>query len=160
MPQLDFASFSSQLFWLAVCFVILYVVLTKAALPGIREVLQSRQDRIAGDLDKADAAQKEAETLKASYTQTLEAARQKSVAAIALAAAAIQKEQAAKNAELDATLTQQMDEAEKSMATKRAEVSQQMAPVAVKLSHSIIESLLHKKIDTAQIEAAIKKVTL
>jgi F-type H+-transporting ATPase subunit b len=156
MPQLDYTSFSSQLFWLVVVFLILYIVLTKAALPGVREVLQSRQDRIASDLDKAEAAQKEAEKVKASYTDSLDKARHKAVAVLADASAVIQKEMAIKNGELDLVLAKKMDEADHKIAALRTEVSAGMAPVAVELSQVIVEKLLHKTIDIAAVRAALK----
>jgi F-type H+-transporting ATPase subunit b len=144
MPQLDYTSFPSQIFWLVVAFGILYVVLTKMALPGVREVLQTRQDRIAGDLNKADAAQKEAEKIKATYTGAMEQSRQKAQQLMAEATAAIQKTTAARQAELDATLTRTLEKAEREIVHLRTEAIAALEPVTAELSQAIIEKLLHK----------------
>ena len=48
MPQLDPASFPSQLFWLAVCFGTMLLVLSVFVLPRITRTLTTRQGRIDG----------------------------------------------------------------------------------------------------------------
>lgn len=159
MPQLDYTSFPSQLFWLIVAFLLLYIVLKKAALPGVREVLQLRQDRIANDLDKAETAQKEAERVKATYTDSLDKARQKAIALISEASSHIQKEIAVRNGELEADLVKRLDAAETQIAHLRAEATAEMVPVTEAVSQHIIETLIHKKLDSAEIAATIKNVT-
>lgn len=159
MPQLDLSSFPSQLFWLVVTFIFLYVVLKKAALPGVREVLQSRQDRITSDLDKAETAQKEAERVKATYTDSLGTARQKAIAMLAEASSNIQKEIALRNSELEADMVKRLDAAEKQIAQLRAEATAKMAPVTETVTQFIVDKLIHKKLDSAEITATLKNIT-
>ena len=66
MPQLDFATFASQIFWLVVTFGVLYLIMARSALPVIREVLQTRQTRIFEDLRKAEKLKEEAQEAKQS----------------------------------------------------------------------------------------------
>ena len=67
MPQLDVTTYASQLFWLLLTFVPLYLVITKVALPRIGEVLEARQDKIDDDLKKAAARKEEAEAVMSEY---------------------------------------------------------------------------------------------
>jgi F-type H+-transporting ATPase subunit b len=53
LPQLDTSSYPSQIFWLAVSFLLLFWLFRTKALPRVGEVLEARQDRIAADLDRA-----------------------------------------------------------------------------------------------------------
>ena len=46
MPQLDLSTFPSQLFWLAVVFIVLYVLMARLGLPKIGTVLAERRQRI------------------------------------------------------------------------------------------------------------------
>ena len=50
MPQLDFSTFANQIFWLVVTLVVIYLVLSKVALPRIASVLAERQGTITNDL--------------------------------------------------------------------------------------------------------------
>ena len=53
MPQLDFSTFLPQIFWLFVSLSILYLILSRYALPRISDVIEERKDIIAHDIDKA-----------------------------------------------------------------------------------------------------------
>jgi F-type H+-transporting ATPase subunit b len=67
MPQLDFATYPSQVFWLLIVLVLLYVMLSRYAIPRISSVLEERQDSIADDLEKALSLRKQAALAEESY---------------------------------------------------------------------------------------------
>lgn len=46
MPQFDPASFTSQLFWLAICFGLIYFSMSQIFLPRIRDILRKRHHDI------------------------------------------------------------------------------------------------------------------
>ena len=52
-PPFDKQTFPSQLLWLTVTFVALYLLMSRIALPRIDSILQRRRQRIAGDLAEA-----------------------------------------------------------------------------------------------------------
>ena len=58
MPQLDFSTFPNQIFWLCVTLVVLYLILSRVALPRIATVLSERHGAIQRDLDKAEENEK------------------------------------------------------------------------------------------------------
>ncbi|MDX2083465.1 MAG: hypothetical protein SFV53_05730 [Rickettsiales bacterium] len=53
MPQLDFTTYIPQIFWLALCFITLYLTTALVILPRISAILKKRQDIIDADLSKA-----------------------------------------------------------------------------------------------------------
>lgn len=75
LPQLDASTFPSQLFWLVVTFLILYVIFSKKSLPEISNVLENRQNHIQGDLECAEKLKAEAEQAQQTYESSLENAR-------------------------------------------------------------------------------------
>ena len=76
MPQLDVATFPPQLIWLAITFVVLYLLMSRLGLPRVGGVLAARRDRIEGDLEKAAQMKAEAEAVIAAYERALAEARQ------------------------------------------------------------------------------------
>ena len=48
-PPFQKETFPSQLFWLALTFIALYVVMARIALPQIGAIFQARRDRISGE---------------------------------------------------------------------------------------------------------------
>lgn len=63
MPQLDFTTYSSQIFWFLICFSILYFFLSKIILPRIGEIIKNRQDLIEENITKSEKLQKEIDEL-------------------------------------------------------------------------------------------------
>ena len=76
MPQLEqIEFFISQLFWLGVFFVILFVVLTYFTLPKIRAFLNKRDEFVNSHLSKQDELIKKAEQLIENYELKLNEAK-------------------------------------------------------------------------------------
>src|SRR5689334_13816568 len=74
-PPLDVSTFVPQLVWLALTFALLYVVLKRAVLPRVGEVIEERSDRIKRDLAQAETLKAETAKALANYEQSLADAR-------------------------------------------------------------------------------------
>lgn len=79
MPQLDFSTFSSQLFWLFVSFLSLYGVLRVFILPKITHSVESRKKTLQYSLQQAtkcrDTAEKIEQQIDSMYKEAREKAR-------------------------------------------------------------------------------------
>ena len=117
MPQLDPASFPSQLFWLAVCFGTMLLVLSVLVLPRITRTLATRQDHIDADLEAAESLRADAQAALAAYDAALQQARNNALALAQNMRAEIQAETDRQKAELDTRLA---EEAQKADATLKA----------------------------------------
>lgn len=91
MPQFDFSTYSSQIFWFGLCFAVLYWFLAVKILPRIADIIASRKsviDKDVADFDKLEAEiaeieKKSSELLSESeldYRQKLERATKKASA--------------------------------------------------------------------------------
>ena len=76
MPQLNFHDFAPQLVWLVITFVVLYLVMSRLAVPAISDTLEKRQGKIQGDLDAAEKASEDTRALVAAYEKRLADARE------------------------------------------------------------------------------------
>ena len=76
MPQLEQVEFFiSQLFWLGVFFVILFLVLTYFTLPKIRAFLNKRDEFVQSHISKQDELIKKAEQLIENYEEKINEAK-------------------------------------------------------------------------------------
>ncbi len=63
MPQFDFTTYSSQIFWFSICFAILYLAVYFIITPRVQEILDNRKKIINGDLSSASKINHEIDSL-------------------------------------------------------------------------------------------------
>jgi F-type H+-transporting ATPase subunit b len=158
VPQIEVSTFSSQIFWLIVCFATLYYLLSRRALPRVSEILEARQDRIAADLDQAQRLRREAEAALATYEQAMAKAQGEAHALLADVQNRLQAEAAARQAELDRQLAGQLAEAEARIATARDRALAEVADAAAGAAQAAAERLAGIKVSAAAAKAALRGV--
>jgi len=156
MPQLNFADFPPQLVWLAISFLVLYVAMAKIAVPRIAEVLESRQDRIARDLDEAKRLSEESEKAKADYEAALEDARAKAHGMVTELKASIAKEQDASRVDLETKLAAKSAEAEKSIAAAKDQALSNVRQIAGEAAKATVSKLVSIDLADTDVDAAIE----
>lgn len=122
MPQLDPTWYVSQLFWLAITFSVLYVVLAKLILPRLLGILGAREDAKAMDLSAADQFRKDAEHAKLQYEHAMSDARERAKSLFTDAETSIKKISANANKQLEEKMGIRMQEAEKTIDAKKQEL--------------------------------------
>ena len=77
MPQLSQLSevFLSQLFWLAIALGFIFFVIGRGMVPKIQATVDSREKKISGDLEAAQAARLAADQTEAAWRERMDAAR-------------------------------------------------------------------------------------
>ena len=154
MPQLDFATFGNQIFWLLVTLVVIWWVLSRIALPRIGAVLADRQATIAGDLSAAEDYKAKAKDAEAAYEKALADARTQAQKIVAEARADIQKDLDAATAHADAEISARTAESQSRIADIRAGAVEAVEAVA-KTSAADIVAAFGGKADAKTIGAAI-----
>ena len=72
LPQMDFTTFPSQVFWLIVTFGILYLFMWRTAIPKLRNTIEERQDKISLDINEAEKVNTEAENTLMEYKEKMQ----------------------------------------------------------------------------------------
>lgn len=157
MPQLDFANplTISQVVWLAIIFVVLYLLLSRWALPLVEAVLEQRAARIRGDLEAAQAAKSAADTAVAELTAATRTAQATAQAEIAGAVAAATQAAAAQSATLNARLDKQLAEAEQRIGAARAAAMGALRSVATDTAAAVVTRLVGSAPAAGTVEAAV-----
>ena len=141
MPQLDFATFPNQIFWLAVSLIVIYFVLAKIALPRIGGILADRQGRITGDLEMAEKLKAKAVEAEAAYNQALVDARAEAAKIVAAASADIQADLDKAVAKADAEISARGAESAKRIDEIRAGAVASVSEVARDTAEAIVSAL-------------------
>lgn len=157
LPQLNSATFPSQIFWLIVTFLTLYYLLSKRALPRVAEILEARQDRIAADLDRAARLRTEAEEASRRYEEVLAQAQAKAAAELKATQERLAADAARRQSELEADLNRRLEEAEARIATARDQALGQIQNVAVEVAQAAVERLSGLRLPEAEVRAALDR---
>jgi len=155
MPQLDFATFPNQIFWLLVTLVVIYFVLSRIALPRIGDVLSERSDTITNDIAAAEELKLKAVEAEEAYQKALIDARAEANKIVADTKADIQKDLDKAIAEADAEIAARAAEGEKVIAEIRKGAQESAATVAKDIAKDIVGAVAPGKIDAKSITAAV-----
>jgi F-type H+-transporting ATPase subunit b len=155
MPQLDVSTYAPQLVWLAITFAILYVIMARMALPRISGVLEDREQRIQGDLEKAERLKAEADEVLTTYNKALADARSQAQAELQKTAAAISAEAARREEAFAATLAERSAEAEERIAATRAAAMAEMRTIATDVAGAVMAKLTDAKVPATEVQAAV-----
>jgi F-type H+-transporting ATPase subunit b len=158
MPQFDPSTFSTQLFWLFVCFTVLLLVVWKTALPRITDVRNARSNRIDGDIEKAEGLKSEAETVLAAYERALAKATAEAQAIHRQSAQELTEERTRQQEELSRKLSQQTREAEARIGEEKARAVENIRDVTLGVVQSATERLVGAQTSEQEAEAAIGSV--
>jgi F-type H+-transporting ATPase subunit b len=141
-PPFDKHTFPSQLLWLVITFVTLYLLMARVALPRVGSILQKRRGHIDGDLAEASRLKGESEAAIAAYEKSLADARNRAQALLSESrqrqTADAEKERKAQ----DTTLNARIATAEAGIAASKSAAMQNLRGIATDAASAIVQRLV------------------
>jgi F-type H+-transporting ATPase subunit b len=157
-PPFDASTFGAQIFWLVICFGVLYVVVARAVQPRLTSILASRRDKIDGDLAEADRLRKETDKAIAGYEAALAAARAKAHAIAEETRNAAKAELDAKRAAVEADLTRKVNAAETQINAAKTAALGKVDEIAADTATALVSRLVGT-VSPEEARAAVARVT-
>ena len=154
MPQLDFATYPNQIFWLALTLIAVWWVLSRVALPRIGAVLAERSGTITNDLATAEELSLKVKSAETAYQQALVEARTEAGKIVAAARADIQGDLDAATAKADEQIAARTAQSEKEIGAIRDSAADAVREVARQTAAEIL-SAMGMTADAGQIDAAV-----
>ena len=156
MPQLDFSTFSNQIFWLIVTLVAIYFILSRLALPRIAGVLAERQGTINNDVNMAEELKEKAVAAEEAYNKALNDARSEAARIVEATKAEIKEELDAAIAMADGQISEKAKAGEEAIAEIRSNALASVKEVAAATTADLVVALGGKS-DTKAVTAAVKQ---
>jgi F-type H+-transporting ATPase subunit b len=141
MPQLDYHTFVPQLVWLAISFVVLYILMASLGLPKVRAAIEGRRHHLDGDLGRAAALKEEAEAALAAYQKTLADARAAAQDTLRQTGEKLAADAAARQQQLTATLAEQIAAAEARIAAGKEQALADIRGIASDVGGAVVAKL-------------------
>ena len=155
MPQLDFSTFPNQIFWLVVTLIVIYLLMSRVALPRIASVLTERHGAIQSDLDKADEMKAKAVEAETAYNQALVDARAEAQSIVAHARAEIQKDLDVAMLKADAEIAVKTAESAAAIKEISASAVAAIKVVANDTAKEIVKTMMPGAGDAKAVKAAV-----
>lgn len=157
MPQFDPAVWPTQLFWLTVSFVVLYLLMARVALPRISTILEEREFRINDSLRRAESLKQDAEAAVAAYEKLMADARAKAQEQVHSVRERAAQDAAERHAELNDRLSAEVAAAEGRIATARDQAIGELRGLAVEVAGAAVERLVGERVDPATVDRAVDR---
>jgi F-type H+-transporting ATPase subunit b len=154
-PPFQRDTFASQLLWLALAFIALYVIMARLALPRIQGIFEQRRAHIGGDLADAQRLKGESEQTMVSYEKELADARAEAQQMADATRERLNAESEGRRKELEAKLHDEIAKAERAIAATKSAAMANVEAIAADAAGAIVERLIGSSPDAATVKAAL-----
>jgi F-type H+-transporting ATPase subunit b len=141
-PPFNKETFASQLVWLAVFFIALYVVIGRLAIPRIGGIVEARRNRVEGDLAEANRLKEQSDAALKAYEKSLADARTRAQALASETRDKLNAEAEEARRKLEAELHQRLAKAEETIAATKTAAMANVSGIAVDTAAAIVERLI------------------
>jgi F-type H+-transporting ATPase subunit b len=155
-PPFKTESFPSQIFWLAVTFLFLLIVIWRVAAPRLGHVIGARKSRIAGDIEAAGKHKADAETALAGYEAALASAKARAHAEAEENRRRIEAEVEKSKAAAEIEFREAAAKAQAGIEAARIDAARHVTKAAQDAAAAIVTRLIGDTVTPEEVEAAVK----
>jgi F-type H+-transporting ATPase subunit b len=141
-PPFKTETFATQLFWLVIAFVLLYVLMSKIALPRVASIIEGRKKKIEDDLAEAGNLKTKSDETMAAYEKALADARVRAQAIVIEAREKQAFDAAARRKRLEGELNRKITESENTIAAAKQAAMSNVGTIAEDAARAIVERLI------------------
>lgn len=156
LPQLDPSSWPSQIFWLLVTFLVLYVILAKRVLPDISTTVENRKNHLDADLKSAEQLHAEGEAALAAYESSLVQAREAASGKIVEVEQDMKAKADTEMAAFQARSESALHGAEARIEDAKAKAMGQMNDIVAEVAAHAVQKIIGIDMDSQQAKAAVE----
>ncbi|MEB3702395.1 ATP synthase F0 complex subunit b' [Candidatus Bealeia paramacronuclearis] len=157
MPQLDFTTYPSQLFWLFVCFIVLYFILSYIATPKITKVIENRAGVLQKLSEKSHIHRDKAEELLAEYESTLQQARNEARERYKAMADQVNIDFTKRQKEIIEKVTEKMRRAEQELHQAKVAAQKDLHGISLGVAQTILAKVANLELSQGELQKRISK---
>ena len=155
LPQLDFNTYPSLVFWSVVSLIIGYILMKYLVTPNIKSILNNRETNIQNDLVKAKTSSQETDKIKENMINSQTELKSRSQSIVNQALYEAKKDIEKKEIDIDQKLNEKVIKAEKQIMETQKLVIKEVISNAEELTAKVIQNLTDLKYDKVEGKKAI-----
>ena len=156
LPQLDFNTYPSLIFWSVVSLIIGYILMKYFVTPNIKSILNNRETNIQNDLVKAKTSTQETEKIRENIINSQTELKTKSQSIINEALFEMKQKIEKKEKDINQKLNEKVVKAEKQILDTQKLVIKEVINNAEELTVKVIQNLTDLKYDKVEGKKAIE----
>jgi F-type H+-transporting ATPase subunit b len=154
-PPFDPVNFTPMLISLSLSFGLLYLLMSKIALPRVESILRTRAHKITKDIGEANAFRAQSEEAAAAHDKTIAGAKAKALALAQETHARLTAETEANRVALEAELNARLAASETQILEMKAKAMGNVEAIASDAAAAIVQHITGKPADQEAISRAI-----
>ena len=157
MPQLEITTYPSQIFWLVVSFLILYLIMSRVIIPKISSVIKNRESEIKNNIHIYEKMYKDTEIINNEYEETKKKIEEEARGIINHLKESTSKKIAKNTESLKKRLEDILEKNEQEIINNKKKVLKEINKISLNLSEEILKKLSNKKRKKETLKDLIKK---
>ena len=155
LPQLDFNTYPSLVFWSVIFLIIGYILMKYLVTPNIKSILNNRETNIQNDLVKAKTSSQETEKIKENIINSQTELKSRSQLIVNQALSETKHNIEKKEKDINQKLNEKVIKAEKQIMETQKLVIKEGISIAEELTAKVIQNLTDLKYDKVEGKKAI-----
>lgn len=158
LPQFDPSTYTSQIFWLILTFVVMYMFFSNRTLPEISSVLENRREHIQSDRETAEKLRQEAERAQQDYESGLHNARIESSSHIAETTASLKAKAEQQATDFRSRAEQEIHAVEARIKAAKDEAMEEMNSIAAEVASEAAKKIVGIDTDIQKAQTVVKSL--
>tara|TARA_B100000029_G_scaffold450612_1_gene474656 strand:- start:524 stop:1066 length:543 start_codon:yes stop_codon:yes gene_type:complete len=159
MPQLDPKFWASQIFWLILIFLSLYLIIWKVFLPKITYSIENRKSKIVNDLDEAQKLKENAEKQLEEYNKIIEKTKKEAKKIIEDSRKKLERDLEEKKQKVSDEIEKELLKAEKEIANLKKSSIDKIRIISSEISYEVIKQIVDIELNKSSISAIVEDVS-
>jgi len=158
MPQLNPEFWASQIFWLILIFLFLYLIIWKIFLPRITYSIENRKSRAVNDLDEAQKLKENAEKKLNEYNKIIENSKREAKKIIENNNKKLERDIQNKKKKFNDEIEEELKIVEKEIKDLKESSISNISNIAAETSAEIIKKIIDTEVNKSNVSAIVKDI--
>ena len=157
MPQLDPEYWPSQVFWLIIIFLTIYILISKIFIPKIKGSIDLREDKIRKDLEEAKTFKEQAELKLKEYNSLMETAKIEVKKIISKSRQKLNRDIQIKKDEVQKKIDTEILNAEAEIKKFKKDSFNKINSISQDITSNIVKDIFGEDLNKSSVEASVEQ---
>jgi len=157
MPQLDPKYWPSQVFWLIIIFLSVYLLIAKIFIPKIQDNIESREDKIRKDLEEAKLLGEESEKKLKTYKDLIKTAKIDTKKIISQSRQKLSQDMQLKGKEIKKEIEKEIENAQKEIKNFKINSINKINLISEEIAFNLVKDIFGEDPNKSSVKAIVSE---